>query len=118
MSQAAACFDNRRRGDACCCSRLAVPRRSACYHPHGDIAPWLQPSVCGKTGRKRDACTTKLHPKTPGKQRGRIAPDAGFAVTENDYDDVAATSRSAADQAVAGRLGVTGLHPVAVRKTF
>ena len=46
------------------------------------------------------------------------SPDSGLAVTENDHDDVAAGSRCAADQAMTGGFGVTGLHPVAVRKAF
>src|SRR4029453_5923795 len=58
----------------------------------------------------------KSHPKTPCEQRGGIAPNAGFAVTENHHDDVGGTSRSAADQAVTGSFGITGLHPVAIRK--
>src|SRR5205814_981594 len=52
----------------------------------------------------RSPAAAELHPKPPRKKRGRVLPDARFAVTEHDYDDVASRPRPARDQAMAGRL--------------
>src|SRR6266849_1126905 len=59
-----------------------------------------------------------LHPKSPGEECRCVAPHAGFAVAEHDYDDVAAWSRATRDQAVSRGFGVTGFHTVAVGEPF
>ena len=58
------------------------------------------------------------HPKPPGKERRRVAPDSRLAIAKHDNNNVAARPRTAADQAVSSGLSVTGFHPVAVRQAL
>jgi len=65
--------------------------------------------------RKKDR---PLHPKAPGQKSRGVLPYAGLAVAQHDHDDVAPGPGAARDEAMSGRLRVTGLHAVAVGQSL